>query len=90
MSNNKNNENYENEKQNYNKTITAQSNQMIELINISNAWSRQSDKLTKDLHESHNNCKMLEDNTSKFKHLFVLQNLLFILLILILLWMNKE
>lgn len=83
-------QNNKNDKSDYDKTIAEQSNQMIELINISNAWSHQSNKLTKELHESKNNCKMLEDNTSKFKHLFVLQNLLFILLILILLWMNKE
>jgi len=60
--------------------IFSQGEQMITLIDISNATSNENDKLKKEIHKS-------KKQTKEIKNLFYLQTLLFVLLLLIVIWL---
>ena len=66
----------------FQKAIFNQGEQMIALIDISNATSDQNDKLKKEL-------ATLRLQNKNIKDLFYLQTLLFVLLLLIVIWLFR-
>lgn len=71
------------EEENLSKIIQSQSDQMISLIDISNAHSNENDIIKDKIKLLEENILKLNNEKSELKNLFNLQTLLFILLILI-------
>lgn len=73
-----------------NKILSEQSNQMLSLVNIANAHSKENDDLKMTNKNLLTEINKLQNEKNDMQYLFDIQTLLFILLILILIWMYNS